>query len=225
MAKCQASQVGPVFHQIPALDHLQTWLTITFLQRFAWWPSLAEDDCECIATCPICAQNNNVHQPSSGLLQPLPTPSRPWSHIAIHFITIQPPSSGNSVILTIIDRFSKAAHFVALPKLPSALETTQLLTDHVLHLHGIPTDIVSDKGPQFTLRVWKEFCNVVRAQVSLSSSFHPQTNGQTEWANQELEAALQCLTSTNQTNNSHGSSTLTTASPPLPPECPPSRRP
>lgn len=50
-----------------------------------------------------------------------------------------PPSAGNTVILTIIDCFSKAAHFVALPKLPTALETARLLTQHVFRLHGIPT--------------------------------------------------------------------------------------
>ncbi|KAL4009381.1 hypothetical protein ACER0C_003233 [Sarotherodon galilaeus] len=166
--------------------------TITFLQRFAWWPSLAKDVREYISACSTCAQNKSVHQPPSGLLQPLPTPSHPWSHIAVDFIT------GNTVILTIVDRFSKAAHFVALPKLPTALETARLLTDHVFRLHGIPTDIVSDRGPQFTSRVWKEFCSALGAQVSLSSGFHPQTNGQTERANQELEAALRCLVSTNQ---------------------------
>lgn len=176
--------------------------TITFLQRFAWSPSLAKDVREYIAACPTCAQNKSVNQPSSGLLQPLPTPGRPWSHIAMDFITGLPSSSGNSVILTIIDRFSKAAHFVPLPKLPSALEIARLLTNHVFRLHGIPTDI--DRGLQFTSRVWKEFCNALEAQVSLSSGFHPQTNGQMERANQEranqeLEAALRCLASTNQT--------------------------
>lgn len=77
--------------------------TITFLQRFAWRPSLAKDACEYIAACPTCAQNKNVNQPSSGLLQPLSTPGRPWSHIAIDFITSLPTSSGNLVILTVID--------------------------------------------------------------------------------------------------------------------------
>ncbi|XP_039465772.1 uncharacterized protein LOC120439125 isoform X2 [Oreochromis aureus] len=92
--------------------------TITFLQRFAWWPSLAKDVREYIPACPTCAQNKNVNQPSSGLLQPLPTPGRPWSHIAVDFIKGLPTSS----------------------------------------------DIVSDRGPQFTSRVWKEFCNALGAQ-------------------------------------------------------------
>lgn len=97
------------------------------------------------------------------------------------------------MILTIVDRFSKAGHFVALPKLPTALETANLLVEHVFHLHGIPSDIVSDRGPQFTSQVWRQFCKSLGATVSLSSGFHPQSNGQTERINQELEAALRCV--------------------------------
>lgn len=63
----------------------------------------------------------------AGLLRPLPVLHRPWSHIAVDFVTDLPPSEGNTTILTIVDRFSKAVHFVPLPKLPSALETTNLL--------------------------------------------------------------------------------------------------
>lgn len=56
-----------------------------------------------------------------------------------------------------VDRFSKAAHFIALPKLPSAKETADTLFSHVFRIHGIPADIVSDWGPQFTSEVWKAF--------------------------------------------------------------------
>lgn len=97
-----------------------------------------------VAACTVCAHDKASHQPPAGLLQPLPIPPRPWSHIAVDFITGLPPSEGNDTILTIVDRFSKAVHFVPLPKLPSALETANLLVSHVFRLHGIPMDIVSD---------------------------------------------------------------------------------
>ena len=86
------------------------------------------------------------------------------------------------------------SEFVPLSKLPSALETADLLTQHVFRLHGLPLDIVSDRGPQFTSQVWKAFCRALGASVSLSSGYHPQTNGQTERANQDLETALRCVT-------------------------------
>ncbi len=96
-----------------------------------------------------------------------------------------------------VDRFSKAVHFIPLPKLPSARETAQLMVDHVFRLHGLPVDVVSDRGPQFASRFWKEFCRQIGASASLSSGFHPQTNGQCERANQDLERMLRCLTSNN----------------------------
>lgn len=112
------------------------------------------------------------------------------------FITGLPPSKGKTTILTIVDRFSKAAHFIPLNKLPSASETVDLLVQHVVRLHGIPTDIVTDRGPQFISQVWQAFCKAVGTTSSLSSGFHPQTNGQSERANQCLENTLRCLTET-----------------------------
>ncbi|KAK1804632.1 hypothetical protein P4O66_020624 [Electrophorus voltai] len=105
------------------------------------------------------------------------------------------PSRGNTVILVVIDKFSKADHFVALPKLPSVKKTTKLFLTPVVHLHGLPSDIVSDRGPQFTSRFWGAFCLLFGAEASLSSSFHPQTNSQTERVNQDLECNLRSLAS------------------------------
>ena len=99
------------------------------------------------------------HQSPSGLLQPLPVPSHPWSHVALDFVTGLPKSEGNDTMLTIVDRFSKSAHYVVLPKLPTASETVDPIVQHAFRPHGIPVDIVSNRGPQFISRVWKEFCS------------------------------------------------------------------
>ena len=168
-------------------------------QRF-WWPNMDKDIREFVAACSVCARNKGSHLPPSGLLRPLPIPKRPWSHIALDFITGLPVSDGNAVILLVVDRFSKAAHFVALPKLPSARETAQLMIDHVFKLHGLPQDVVSDRGPQFTARFWRSFCSQLGASVSLSSGFHPETNGQTERTNQSLENTLRCLAANSPTS-------------------------
>ncbi|KAI3365127.1 hypothetical protein L3Q82_010108, partial [Scortum barcoo] len=106
---------------------------------------------------------------------------------------------GNTTVLTVVDRFSKMAHFIPLPKLPSAKETAQVMINHVFRIHGLPTDIVSDRGPQFVSVFWKEFCRLLGATVSLSSGYHPESNGQTERMNQELETCLRCLVAQNQT--------------------------
>ncbi|KAI3376812.1 hypothetical protein L3Q82_000097 [Scortum barcoo] len=90
-------------------------------------------------------------------------------------------------------------HFIPLPKLPSAKETAQVMISQVFRIHGLPKDIVSDRGPQFVSGFWKEFCQLLGATVSLSSGYHPESNGQTERLNQELETCLRCLVAQNQT--------------------------
>lgn len=122
-------------------------------QRF-WWPAMEEENQWFVAACTICSRHKNRHQSLAGLLLPLPIPSHPWSHIALDFITGLRPSGGSSEILTVIDCFSKSAHFSALPKLPKrqrtcssdngrARATTDVLEHHVFHIHGIPSAIVS----------------------------------------------------------------------------------
>ena len=143
-------------------------------QRF-WWPGMERDVQDYVSACPTCARNKASHSPLSGLLHPLPVPSRPWSDISLDFITGLPESEGNTVILTVVDRFSKMAHFIPLPKLPSAKETAEVMLSDVFRIHGFPKDIVSDRGPQFISQFWRAFCALLGATVSLSSGYHPGT--------------------------------------------------
>lgn len=158
---------------------------------------VAQEQAAFIAACSVYARSKNSTQPSAGHLRSLLIPSRPWSHIALDFVTGLHPSSGKSVMLTVIDRFSKFAHFLALPKLPTAKETADIRVEHVFSSHGLPTEIVSDRGPQFISQVWKAFCSTLGITSSHSSGYHPQTNGQAERANQEMETALRCVMGAN----------------------------
>uniref|UniRef100_A0A8C6NUN6 Gypsy retrotransposon integrase-like protein 1 n=1 Tax=Nothobranchius furzeri TaxID=105023 RepID=A0A8C6NUN6_NOTFU len=171
--------------------------TVALIRRSFWWSSLYRDVKESGSACHACAQQKGTNQSPAGLLSPLPVPSRPWSHIALDFVCGLPLSHGFSVILTIVDRFSKACHLVPLKALPSSAVTAQLLIKHIFRLHGIPTEILSDRGPQFVSRIWKEFATALGARVALTSGFHPQTNGQCERMNQELGSKLRCVYATN----------------------------
>lgn len=84
-----------------------------------------------IAACPACAWGKSPHLPPASLLKLLPIPHCPWSHITVDFILCLPRLGGHIVILKIVDHFSKATHFVPLPKLLSAAETGALLVQHV----------------------------------------------------------------------------------------------
>ncbi|KAK3532900.1 hypothetical protein QTP70_002249 [Hemibagrus guttatus] len=105
-------------------------------------------------------------------------------------MTDLPASRGYTCVLVIIDRFSKSCRLVPLPGPPTAFDTAECLFNHVFRYFGLPEDIVSDRGPQFTSRVWKAFLKRLGVTVSLSSGYHPQTNGQTERKIQEVSRFL-----------------------------------
>ncbi|KAI2644447.1 Transposon Tf2-9 polyprotein [Labeo rohita] len=109
-----------------------------------------------------------------------------------------PELEGNTCVLVILDRFSKACKFIPLRGLPTAVDTAELLFQHTFRHFGLPEEIVSDRGPQFISHVWKAFFKSLGISVSLSSGSHPQTNGQTERKIQDLGRYLRSYCSEDQ---------------------------
>ncbi len=193
-------RVLSLVHSTPSSGHPGITATLQLLNNRFWWPSIQTDTITFIKNCDICNISKSPHQLPAGLLQPLPIPQRPWSHIAIDFVTDLPASQGHTTILTVIDRFSKACRLIPLPKLPTAFETAEALCNYVFRFYGLPEDVVSDRGPQFTSRVWKAFCQKLNINVSLTSGYHPQSNGQVERLNQELTRFLRSYCHRNQSD-------------------------
>ncbi|KAK3544610.1 hypothetical protein QTP86_017724, partial [Hemibagrus guttatus] len=117
---------------------------------------------------------------------------------AVDFLTDLPDSGGYTVVLVVVDRFSKGCKLIPPKGLPSAMQTAEALFVHVFWNFGLPEDIVSDRGPQFTSRVWGSLCARLGIGVSLSSSYHPQSNGQAERLNQEIGRFLRSYCSQEQ---------------------------
>ncbi|KAL0159750.1 hypothetical protein M9458_043475, partial [Cirrhinus mrigala] len=184
------TQVLSEVHSTPSSGHPGIEATLHLLSNRFWWPSQRSDTITFIKNCPICNTTKVPRQLPAGLLQPLPAPKRPWSHIAVDFITDLPSSHGHTTILTVVDRFSKGCRLIPLPKLPTVLETAEALCDTVFRFYGLPEDIVSDRGPQFTSRLWTSFFRLLGVNISLTSGYHPQANGQAERLNQELTRFL-----------------------------------
>lgn len=109
-------------------------------------------------------------------------------------------SQRNTVIWTVIDLFSKQAHFIPCKGLPSARKLVKLFVHHVYRLHGVPRRIISDRGVQFTARFWKGFLQTIGSTQGLSSAFHPSMNGAVERANAMVEHYLRCYVSYQQTD-------------------------
>jgi hypothetical protein len=108
------------------------------------------------------------------------------------FITDLPIVRTKNSILVVVDRFTKMAHFTPCSKSITAEETAQLILDGIVRLHGLPEEIVSDKGPQFASKFWHRLFELLGVDIQLSSAFHLETNGQTQRTNQIFEQYLRC---------------------------------
>jgi len=146
-----------------------------------------------IKGCAVCQRNKTEHLHPAGLLQPLEVPSSVWADIAMDFVEGFPRAGGKSLVLTVVDRFSKYAHFIALSHPYTAVSVARAFFDNIVRLHGIPCSIVSDRDPVFTSTFWSELFNLAGVKLRLSTAFHPQTDGQSEVTNRILGVYLCCL--------------------------------
>jgi len=115
---------------------------------------------------------------------------KPWTHISADFITKLPLAQGYDSILVVVDWLTKIVHFIPTMKKTSAEGLARLFRDNVWKLYGLPESIISDRRPQFAAGLMKELNGMLGIESKLSTAFHPQTDGQTERVNQELEQYL-----------------------------------
>jgi len=132
---------------------------------------------------------NRTEEPA-GKLKLSKVPQKTWTHLTVDFITKLPVVAGKDAVLVVYDRLSKMTHFVATTEGTSAEGLARLFRDNVWKLHGLPESVVSDRGPQFAAELTKELNKMLGIKTKLSTAFHPQTDGQTERMNQELEQYL-----------------------------------
>lgn len=128
-----------------------------------------------------------------GLLQPLEVPSHAWHIISLDFVEGLPVSSNANCILVVVDYFTKYAHFIPLLHPFTAASVAKVFMQQVYRLHGMPKAIVSDRDRIFTSLFWKELFSLADVQLRMSSSYHPQSDGQTERLNQTMETFLRCF--------------------------------
>jgi hypothetical protein len=156
-----------------------------------WWKSLAGDVAKFVSTCVACQRNKARRHKPYGLLQPYPVPKKLWHTVTFDFIVKLPKTSrGNDSICVFVDKLTKLVHFVACKKEVSAKEFAELYVDHDFRLHGLSREFITDRDPRFTSPFWQEVTVLLGTRTVMSSSFHPQTDGQTERVNQTLETYL-----------------------------------
>lgn len=128
-----------------------------------------------------------------GLLQPLPMPDRVCEDNSMDFITNLPSSSNKTAIWVVVDRLMKLSHFIALPTGFTAPSLASVFLIEIYRLHSAPKTIVSDRDLVFISKFWREVFKRLGTTLAYSSSYHPQTDGQTEVLNRCLETYLRCF--------------------------------
>ena len=121
-----------------------------------YWKGMSKDIQAFVRSCSVCQQCKYDTAASPGLLQPLPIPPAVWSDISMDFVDGLPLSFGKTVILVVVDRLTKAAHFLALAHPYSAIIVAQAYMDNIFKLHGLPNTIVSDRDSIFLSDFWQE---------------------------------------------------------------------
>jgi hypothetical protein len=185
-------------HTSPVGGHSGFLKTYHRVKKDFFWDGLKTDVQRFVAECLVCQQNKVETIKTPGLLQPLSIPSQRWEEASMDFITGLPKSEGKSVIMVIVDRLTKYAHFFALSHPFKASTVSTAFMETVQKLHGSPKIIVSDRDPIFTGHFWTKLFSCLGTQLAHSSSYHPQSDGQTEIVNKCLEGYLCCFVSDKQ---------------------------
>jgi hypothetical protein len=170
--------------------HFRIAKTYELLARNYFWPGMRRFVTKYITTCEVCQRDKVPRREPVGHLRPLDIPTTPWSSISMDFIVGLPESAGYTCIWVVVDRLTKMAHFTPCRETIDAHELAALFLKHIIRLHGMPTNIVSDRGTLFTSAFWRSLLHLMGTTSSLSTAFHPQTDGQTERVNAILEQYL-----------------------------------
>jgi hypothetical protein len=161
------------------------------LKKWFWWYGMKREIAEYVARCDSCQRIKAEHQRPAGLLQPLQIPQWKWDEIGMDFIVGLPRTRAvYDSIWVVVDRLPKATHFILVKTTYNIAVLAELYMSRIMCLHGIPKKIISDRGTQFTSHFWQQLNEALGTHLKFSSTYHPQTDGQTERTNQILKDLL-----------------------------------
>ncbi|GKD69967.1 putative reverse transcriptase domain-containing protein, partial [Tanacetum coccineum] len=161
------------------------------MKKLYWWPNMKADIATYVSKCLTCAKVKVEHQRPSGLLvQPAITEWK-WDNITMDFITKLPKSSqGFDTIWVIVDRLTKSAHFLPIRENDPLEKLARLYLNRIVARHRIPVSIICDRDRRFTSNFWRSFQKALGTDLSMSTVYHPETDGQSERTIQTLEDML-----------------------------------
>lgn len=179
-----------LYHDSRVAGHPGRMKTLELVSRDYWWPQMARHIGSYTRTCETCLRNKVIRRKPIGLLNPLPVPAGRWERVSVDFIVELPDAHGFDAVMVVVDSVTKRPHFIPTNTTVSAEGSARLYYQHVWKLHGLPLQWIHDRGTVFISEFMRELNKMLGIETSASTAFHPQTDGQTERVNQELEAYL-----------------------------------
>ncbi|RDB19205.1 Retrovirus-related Pol polyprotein from transposon opus [Hypsizygus marmoreus] len=160
------------------------------LQLKFYWHRMKKDILQFCASCDVCQKTKPVNFKKFGTLIPNPIPSKPYESVSMDFVVNLPWSDGYNAVFVVVDRLTKHAQFIPTTTGLTAEEFGALFAKNVGCRYGLPETIVCDRDPRWTSTFWLAVAAAIGTKMSLSSSHHPQHDGQTEIVNKQLETML-----------------------------------
>ncbi|KAF1319500.1 Pol protein, partial [Globisporangium splendens] len=178
------------YHDGPSSGHLGREETFLNLPRDYYWPHMYKWVRKYVRTCEVC-QRVKPSGSTQAPLRSLPVPQDSWKSVSMDFIFGLPRDKHRrNGVLVFVDRFSKMVHLTPVSDKISAEMTAKVFVDVVFRLHGLSSEIVSDRDTRFTSRFWRTLLGILDTKLSMSTAAHPETDGQTERVNRVLEDVL-----------------------------------
>jgi hypothetical protein len=155
-----------------------------------FWPKMRSDVERYMLRCTTCNKAKSQLNPH-GLYMPLPIPSVPWEDISMDFVLgLLRTKRGRDCIFVVVDRFSKMAYFIPCHKSDNASHVADLFFAEIVHLHGVPNTIISDRDDKFLSHFWRTLGLKLGTNLLFSTTCHPQTDDQIEVVNHTLSTIL-----------------------------------
>ncbi len=156
---------------------------------------------EYVQGCDVCQRNKNLQRQPAGKLMPLPIPTEAWEVVCMDRITHLPKTEkGHTAIFVVVDKFTKMCHLAPCRDTDDAEATAALFRDNCFRFHGWLSKVISDRGPEFTNKFTAALMKSVGTAHCKSTSYHPQSNGQTERIDPVLEDMLRHFVNPRQDN-------------------------
>jgi len=176
------------FHVNPSSGHLGYQKMLTVVNKFYYWLNTKKKVVEFVMICLEYYWVKAEFKHRGGLVQPIMIPKWKWEVTSMDFIIGLPRTlRQHDSIMVVVNRLSKVAHFNPVKPTYSASEVEQVFIMEIMRLHGFPKNIVLDRDSKFTSKFWKELFVGLGIELDFSTTYHPQTNGQTERVNRILE--------------------------------------